>query len=280
MTFPPIAVRAARIGATGIAIGIGAAMAWANATSWGLEDWHTYLVAADRVASGGPVYEWTSGPEHVYRYAPWFAYALAPFLAVPRWVADLVWSALVIAGTLAAVLPLVRHRSWAAIALAFLGVGLLLRVASTGNVHPLLIAGLVLGLHTRAAPVVVAVAASLKATPILFAAVFVAERRWFALGVTLALTVALVLPMAWLGYEVAPGPSESLYGVSPLLWLGFAALGLAVLVAQAARGSSVTTLTAGVAAFLALPRSFLYDVTLVLPAAALRRSRGRPRRDR
>ena len=270
MSFLPVVVRAARIVATAMAIGIGAAMAWANATSWGLEDWQTYLIAADRVASGGPVYDWSAGHECVYRYAPWFAYAVVPFLALPRWAADLVWSSIVLVGTLGAVLPLIRHQTWAATALAFLGAGLLLRVASTGNVHPLLIAGLVLGLHTRAGPVVVALAASLKATPILFAAVFVAQRRWLALAATLALTVALVLPMAWLGYEVTPGPSESLFDISPILWLVFAALGVAVLVAQAVRGSSLSTLASGTAAYLALPRSFLYDVTMLLPASSPR----------
>jgi hypothetical protein len=261
----PLFVGAARIGATAIAIGIGAAMVWANAMSWGLEDWRTYLVAAERVASGGPVYEWTAGPEYVYRYAPWFAYALVPFLVLPRWAADLVWSGLVVAGTVAAVVPLVRHRTWAATALAFLGAGLLLRVASTGNVNPILIGALVLGLQTRAGPIVVAAAASLKATPLLFAAVYLAERRWTAAGFAVALTLVLVAPMTWLGYEITPGPSDSLFGISPIAWLLFAIGALAILAALTVLGSRHVALAAGAAAYLALPRSFLYDIALVLP---------------
>lgn len=143
-------VRGARLIATAIAIGMGFAMIWANAISWGLEDWDTYLSAAERVAGGGPVYDWTPSPEYVYRYAPWFAFALVPFLWLPRAVADVTWSAIMMAGSLMAVLPLIRYRTWASLGLAVLMTGLLMRVASTGNVHPLLIGALVAGLQTRA----------------------------------------------------------------------------------------------------------------------------------
>ena len=44
---------------------------------------------------------------------------------------------------------------------------------------------------------------------ILFAAIYIAERRWLALATTLLLTALLVGPMIWLGYETAPGPSET-----------------------------------------------------------------------
>ena len=275
MTTQPlsITVRAARLVACSIAIGMGIAMIWANATSWGLEDWRTYLVAAERVANGGPVYDWNAGPEYVYRYAPWFAYALQPFLSLPRGVADAIWSGIVVAGTLMAVLPLVRHPTWAGMALAFLMAGLLTRVASTGNVHTLLIGALVMGLQTRAGPVIVALAASLKAVPILFTAVYLAERRWIAAAVTLGLTAVLVAPMVWLGYETSPGPSESIFGVSPYIWILIAPVALAVLTVLTVNGSRYVALAAGVAAYLALPRSFLYDVTLVLPGIARRPAR-------
>ena len=260
--------RAARILAVGIAAGLGIAMIWANAISFDLEDWRTYLAAAERVASGGPVYDWSTGAEHVYRYAPWFAYALVPFRALPPAIADATWTAFVVAGVIAAVAPLVAHRTLAGIGLALLAAGLLTRVASTGNVHPVLIAGLVLGLHTRAGPILIAAAASLKAVPILFAAVYIAERRWTALAVTLVVTAILVAPMPWLGYELTPGPSESLFGISPLLWV-IAALGsILVLGWLTLRRSPYVALAAGVAAYLALPRAFLYDITLVLPGIA------------
>ena len=264
-----IAARGGRVIAVATAIGIGAAMIWANAGSWGLEDWRTYLTAAERVAAGGPVYEWRAGPEYLYRYAPWFAYALVPFLWLPRGVADLLWSTLVLGGVLLSVLPLLRRPTWAGVALAILGAGLLMRVASTGNVNPLLICALVVGLQTRAGPVIVALAASLKAAPLLFAAVYLAERRWVAAAVTFGVTAVLVAPMAWLGYEITPGQSESLLGISPLAW-GAAALGaLLVLGLLTLRGSSrYVALAAGVAAYLALPRSFLYDIALVLPGIA------------
>ena len=269
----PGAVRVARLVACAIAIGMGISMVWANAISWELEDWRTYLAAAERVANGGPVYDWNAGHEYVYRYAPWFAYALIPFLWLPSGVSDLIWSGIVVGGMVVAVFPLVRHPTWARISLAILMAGLLTRVASTGNVHAVLIAALVLGLQTRAGPVIVALAASLKALPILFTAVYVAERRWVAAAVTLGLTVVLVVPMTWLGYETSPGPSESIFQVSPVVWLLIAPIALAVLTVLTASGSRYVALSAGVAAYLALPRSFLYDIALVLPGIAWRAPR-------
>jgi hypothetical protein len=262
--------RLARLVSLAIVSGIGIAMIWANAISWGLEDWRTYVAAAERVAGGGPVYEWSGGPEFVYRYAPWFAYALVPLVSLPAPIADAAWSAFVVVGVILAVLPLLRQRTLASVALALLMAGLLVRVASTGNVHPMLIAGLVLGLNTRAGPVVVALAASLKAVPILFAAVYVVERRWAALAITLVLTTILVAPMAWLGYELTPGPSESLFGISPVAWAAAALAGLGGLVVLTLRRSRYVALAAGIAAYLALPRSFLYDLTLILPGIARR----------
>ncbi len=268
-------IRIARVVACAIAAGLGIAMIWANAISWGLEDWRTYLVAAERVSDGGPVYDWSGGPEYVYRYAPWFAYALVPVLWLPVAVADLVWSAVVIGGTLLAVLPLLRQPTIARVSVALLMAGLLVRVASTGNVHPVLIGGLVAGLHTRAGPIIVAMAASLKAVPLLFVAVYLAERRWVAAGVSVVLTALLVAPMLWLGYDAAPGPSESLYGLSPPAWAAAAIGGLTVLTWMALRRSRYVALAAGAAAYLALPRSFLYDITLVLPGLAERRGTAR-----
>ena len=270
MTSAPMSatIRLARLFAVAAAAGLGIAMIWANATSFDLEDWRTYIAAADRVATGGPVYDWSTSAEHVYRYAPWFAYALVPFRALPPGLADAAWTAFVVAGVIAAVAPLIAHRTLAGFGLALLAAGLLTRVASTGNVHPVLIAGLVLGLHTRAGPILIAAAASLKAVPILFAAVYIAERRWTALVVTLVVTAVLVAPMAWLGYELAPGPSESLFGVSPALW-AIAALGSILVLGWLTMGrSGYVALGAGAAAYLALPRAFLYDITLVLPGIA------------
>jgi hypothetical protein len=265
------AIRSARLISVGIAVGIGLAMIWANGTSWGLEDWRTYLMAAERVSEGGAIYEWSAGPEYLYRYAPWFAYALVPFLWLPPGVADAAWSVLVGIACLLAVWPLLRHRTWASLGLAVLMAGLLVRVASTGNVHPVIIAALVMGLRTRAGPAIVAAAASLKAVPILFVAAYIAERRWRAVAITLGLTALLVAPMAWLDYRIAPGPSESLFGPSPLLWGCAAFVSLGALAALSLQRSRLVPLTAGIAAYLALPRSFMYDLSLILPAVAIPR---------
>ena len=276
-------VRVARLVACAIAIGMGLAMIWANAFSWELEDWRTYLLAAERVANGGSVYDWTAGPEYVYRYAPWFIYALVPFLALPRWAADLLWSAIVLGGVLMASLPLMRQRSWAAVAIAVLGAGLLMRVASTGNVNSLMVGALVLGINSRFGPLIVALAASLKATPLLFVAVFVAERRWVAAGVSGGLTLILVAPIVWLGYEATPGPSDSLFSQSIVLWAFVAVVATAGLAILTLRRSRYVGLAAGTAAYLALPRAFLYDIALVLPGATSGRRgsrRARPRNDR
>ena len=62
-----------------------------------------------------------------------------------------------------------------------------------GNVTTLMVGALVLALRTRAGPIVVGLAASLKVFPLLLVAGYVAERRWRAAAVATAVAGVLWL---------------------------------------------------------------------------------------
>ena len=117
-------------------------------------------------------------------------------------------------------------------------------------------------------PFAVAIAASMKFAPILLVFAYVARREWWRAGVTMALTGLLILPALAMGIADAAIRSDaapSLLGVSPVLYVVVvcAAVGATFLVPR-----RFVFLTAATAAVLALPRLFVYDVTLVSVGAA------------
>jgi hypothetical protein len=79
----------------------------------------------------------------------------------------------------------------------------------------------------------IALAASIKATPILYTLVYVARRQWWRVAITLVITAILLAPLVFAdisNYETDPGASFSLYYyVGPLAWA--AAAGASVLLA-------------------------------------------------
>jgi hypothetical protein len=260
-----------------IAMIIGLSIAWLVWTFNGftLSDAHAYRVAAGRLLAGVDLYQPAPTQDEAFRYAPWFAAAWIPIAAFPEAIGNGLWAAILIAASVVAILPLARQGNLISRLLAVLGGSVLLWTSARGNVHPVVMVALIHGLDRRSGPVWVALAASLKAVPILFVLVYVARREWLQVLWTLAIAAALVAPMPLLGWEagtVQPGPSLSLYSqVSPLIWLVVAGAAAVVALIVAVRAPQFAAPAAAVAAILALPRLLLYDVTYLLVGAGNRR---------
>lgn len=256
-----------------VAITIGLSIAWLIWTINGLtaSDSHAYRSAAERLLAGADLYPPAATQEAAFRYAPWFAAAWIPIAALPPAVGDLLWVTVLVVASGVAVLPLATRRDLASRLMATLGGTMLLWTAARGNVHPLVMVALIHGLDRRSGPIWVAAAASLKAVPILFVLVYVARREWRRAGWTVAITMALVVPMPLLGWQfgmIQPGESISLYHqVSPVVWAIASAAVLLLAVGAAWRAPRFAALAAASAAILALPRLLLYDLTYLLVAA-------------
>jgi hypothetical protein len=263
---------ASRIGsfiALGICIGMGIAFAYANLRSWDMEDATAYWNAASRLREGAALYvpvPIAADETIAYRYAPWLAWVWVPLTYLPKQIVMAVWGALLLSAAVAAILPLARLRSPAGWCLTFLLGGLMIRTATTGNIHALLIAALVHGLPRRSGPIWVGVAASIKVAPILFAAQYAGRRQWGRLLV--AATTATILWIPALLYDLGDYPSGVGDSLSVLsiagtqAWLAVVAttIGLALALARtkyAGLASCGAVLAAG-------PRLALYDLTYLL----------------
>ena len=260
-------LRAAQGVAVALCIALGLYFGLAEIGDWYLSDLNVYLGAAKRVAAGGSPYLIPSSDIHdVFRYAPWFAYAFIPFTWLPLEATRVAWSALMVGASLWAVSPVVRQGP-AGLALGVLCGGMLIGVAGSGNVQPLLIAVLVHGIDRRSGPLWIALAASLKAVPIVFAGSYLARREWGRLAVSVALTVVLVAPM-FLDERPAttfdPGVSLSLWTTSPMWWALVAGLTAVMALGACLSRSRFTGAYLATAAMLALPRLFVYDVSFAL----------------
>jgi hypothetical protein len=237
-------------------------------TEFNLHDMDAYWDAALRLRAGQPLYVVPLDIHtfDLYRYAPWFAYPWVPLTFLPKALVSAAWFTLLLASALVVIRHLARTQVGACVAL-LLGT-LLIRTAVIGNVQSLLVASLYFGVQRRSGPLWIALAASLKAAPIVLVAVYIGRREWLRAAVTLALFGVLVMPMLWLpGYTPNPGLTLSLYGWAPLLYVvvGLAAVGNAALLAR----TRWAWLAGGLAVVLALPRLLYYDLSfLVIGAAA------------
>ena len=252
---------------------IGLSIAWLIWSLGGLSlsDSDAYREAANRLLAGEDLYVQADTQDEAFRYAPWFAAAWVPLNALPEVVGDLLWAGLLLVASLVAVLPLLRRPELAARLLALFGGAMLVWTSARGNVHPLVMVSLIHGIDRRSGPLWLALAASLKAVPILFALVYVARREWWRAFGAAALTALLVAPMPLLGWEPGstdPGESLSLwYLLSPAAFAVAAVAAVAVAAIAAWRAPRWAALAAGVAAILALPRLLLYDLTYLLVGA-------------
>lgn len=254
--------------ALAICVGFGVALVVANLPSWGLEDSNAYWNAALRVRQGADLYPQladANGPD-VYRYAPWFAWLWVPLTFLPKGAVMAAWSVALVGSSVVALLPLVRMRSIAALCLAAVLGGLLIRTASTGNVQTLLVAVLVFGLPRRSGPIWIGIAASLKVVPIAYALVYLGRREWQRAAVAVLVAGAFAAPALLYDlshYPVELGSSFSLLAIAgPLPWAigAILASGVAVAVARGQYrwlGASVTVLAT-------IPRLELYHLTYLL----------------
>lgn len=255
-------------------------------------DADAYWHAALRLRDGGALYGGPRGDEtEIYRYAPWFAFAWVPLTYLGQDAAYVVWRGILLVSTLLAIWPLIRHPSPAAITLAVLMGGLLVSNLPAANVTPLIVGVLVVGIRSRAGPVLLGLAASLKLFPLVLAAGYLAERRWMAAlvatGVTAGLWLSLLafdLPLyLQIGSPTFYIGGISLLAVSFFLWLPIAVAAACIVIGLALRGSRWTWLAAGAAIPLAVPRVWLPDAAyvliglVILPALALHGSAQRLR---
>jgi hypothetical protein len=236
-------------------------------------DADAYWHAAMRLRDGQALYGGPRGDEtEMYRYAPWFAIAWVPLTYLGQDVAYTVWRLALLMSTVVAIWPLVRRPTPASMTLAILLGGLLVSNLPAANVGPLIVGALVAGIRSRAGPVLLGLAASLKLYPLILVAGYVADRRWGS--AVIAIAVGAVLWLTVLAFDLQlymqiGGPSfylggVSLFSVSPLLWVPTAAAAAGVVITLAIRGSSWTWLAAAAAIPLALPRVWLPDAAYVL----------------
>ena len=261
-----VAVRLARIVVLAIVIGIGFNHVWWSITDWHLDDMNAYWDAGMRLRTGGELFPPVSDvlASEIYRYSPWFAWLWTPLTLLPRLLVEVGWSIVLLAASGLAIWPLARRGAWLAVAL-FLPI--LIGISSGGNVHALLIAALVLGVERRSGPLWIGIAASLKLFPILFVLTYVGRRQWLRAAVACALAGLLLAP--YLLYDLSNYVTTA--GGAALLWDWPIVYAIAVIAAIVVALRLAPTrhgwLAAGVAVVLALPRSFLYDVTWVMAGA-------------
>jgi hypothetical protein len=262
-------VRLARIVALAVIIAIGIVNLYWAVTGWTLSDAAAYWNAGLRLREGEPLYPPLTDVDasNVYRYAPWFAWLAVPVTFLPVEVAGILWSAVLLAASVGSVLPLLRLRAWLAVAL-FLPI--LVGIAAVGNVQPLLVAALVHGVERRSGPVWIAMAASLKATPILFALVYLGRRQYRRAAVAAAVTAMLIAPVLLYdlrGYVTDAGQAAALIAIPAAYVAAVAALAVGTLRMAA---TPLAWLAASTAVVVALPRLFVYDVTFTMAGVPAR----------
>jgi hypothetical protein len=274
MTPGPMGVRLARTVALAVIIGVGIFNLWIAVTNWTLSDAGAYWQAGLRLRDGDPLYPALASTEgsEIYRYAPWFAWLAVPWTFLPQWLAGVMWSAILLTASVMALWPLVQLRAW--VPVAFFG-SILVGITAVGNVQPLIIAGLVLGVERRSGPLWVALAASLKIFPLLLVLVYAGQRQWTRAVVSVALAALLWAPALAFdlrAYATDPGRAAFLYGI-PLIY--YPVMGLAVGITLALASTHWRWLAGATTVVLSLPRFFVYDVTyLMLGAIPARRREG------
>jgi len=263
----PLVPKAASLVVMAILAGIAVGAAVFALQSWTLEDMHVYLDAARRLREGETLYS-TTNPLAAYQYAPWFAAAWVPLTFLPETMVAVAWSGVLVVASFISVRPLLKRRSAPELALALLMLPILLfSSARSGNVQPLLIAGLVIGLERRWGPLAVAAAASLKAFPLALALVYLGRGDWRRFTMAVGLTGLLATPMLFFDlarYTVDGARAGTLYNISPLAWAAPVAGLVAVTIGLAWRRSAHTWLAAAATVVMGLPRMLSYDMSFLL----------------
>jgi hypothetical protein len=261
----PLGVRIARLVVTALVVGVGISQVILTLGDWHLSDMGAYWDAAHRLREGDPLYPPLADTEasSVYRYAPWFAFAWVPLSLLPIEAARILWSALLLAASALAMLPLIRERAWL---LAWLFAPILIGISAIGNVQPLIVAAMVLGLERRSGPLWIAAAASLKAVPILFVITYLGRRQYARAAVAVAATALLVAPMLLFDLSSYPtgGGAAGMLIDWPVVYAAVVAVAIvaSLRLARTRHGWLASSTTVA----LALPRFFVYDLTFLMCA--------------
>jgi hypothetical protein len=143
---------------------------------------------------------------------------------------------------------------------------ILVGISAIGNVQPLLVAALVLGVERRSGPLWIAAAASLKAIPILLVVTYLGRGEWVRAGTTIVLTGVLVSPMLLHDLSNYPvGADAAAFLIQwPIIYVVVVAAG--ILVSLRLARARHAWLASSTTTALALPRFFVYDVTFLMPA--------------
>lgn len=248
-----------------IVVGIGiATLIWAI-TDLHFNDLRSYQAAALRIREGEQLYGGDVTPFNKYYYAPWFAFAFVPLSYLPWELMMVGWTSFTVASSVVVVWPLARHGSLAGkLAAAILG-PILVALSMSGNVHAPMLALLVLLLPTRWGPVAIGIAASLKATPIILVMAYLGRREWRHAALALLVAAALWAPI--LLFKLAPVTFDPGGAATPTeAWIGLGALGVAAAFVVSRRWPRHRWLASGVAVYLATPRLYVYDITILCTA--------------
>jgi hypothetical protein len=232
---------------------------------WWMQDADAYWNAALRLREGGPLYPALTSQDapDVYRYAPWFAVAWVPLTFAPQSLAYVAWGGVLFAAAGSCMWQMVRIGGMASGLIAGLTAALLLPAAASGNVQPLLLAALLFGLERRSGPLWIALAASLKAAPILLAAVYLGRGEWTRAILALGLTALLTLPM--LLFDLSHYPTDTAAATGPLpFWLLLVAAAGAIAASIALARTRYSWLAAAAAVLLAIPRWSYYQPSFLI----------------
>ena len=267
--------RLATLVALAVIIGVGISELYFAVTGWTQSDAGAYWNAGMRLREGQPLYPIVKDVEasDVYRYAPWFAWLAVPFTYLPVGLAGAIWSLILVAASVAAVVPLARHGSWAQVAFFF---PILIGISAYGNVQALMVASLVWSVDRSSGPVWIGAAASLKIFPILFALTYVGRRQWLRAAIAVAVAALLWSPAVLFdlrGYVTEAGQAGLLGWAVGYYLLAAAAAVVAVWFARGRFG----WLASAIAVVLAAPRFFIYDLTYLMVGTG-ERSDARPLR--
>lgn len=257
-----------------VAVLFGSMLVWIYliAGDWNFGDVNAYWLAAHRLRDGQPLYLGTINPDSydVFRYTPWFAWIWVPLTYLPRTLVEWGWAAILAVASGAILVQIVRIRTLAALAFAFVITPWLLSLVQVGNIQPLVVAALAFGISRRSGPIWIALAAALKGAPLAFALVYLARREWLRIGLTVVATAVLLAPFLLYdlsGYQTDPGRSVSFYYyVSPLAWAVAAAAPSLMAAVLAIRRSEYVWVASAVAVMLLAPRSHVTYTTYLVVA--------------
>lgn len=259
----PAWVRLARIIALAVVVGVGVNHVWWSIADWHLSDMNAYWDAGMRIRHGEALYPPVTDAiaSDVFRYSPWFAWLWTPITFLPRELVNVAWSAVLLVASAAALWPMMMRRAWIAVAF-FLPI--LVGISAIGNVHPILIAGVVLTADRRSGPAAIGVAASLKLFPFLFVLTYIGRRQWTRAAITVLITATLLVPYLFYDlthYVTSTGGTSAIWD-QPIVYAVTvaAAAALALYFARSRNG----WLAASATVVLALPRFFVYDVTWIM----------------